>query len=429
MRHTRIHYIDGGHPNIKTKLWGAKMKKSFYERQRPCYIYLLVLDVEDEEPYYFVGKSFAFAISKVYSRHIHGGYATTKNIFSKTEKPRLYVLKNCNMTEAEAYRHIVAYVKYFEEHNLGECLNHDGTTWQTGNLMQDTERIYNEITRESLEDLLQHSYVSRAVDADRKKTSDTKLISMPAVQLNIAVDQHDKGVFQAYCKHFGLSQREAFSMLLNKDNSGTTENYERVIEAKNKKIINLEKEIVQLQRKLALASGDVLPRKELWAREMFPFLLAGVNQYIQIQLPRKEAMHPIKSRPYKSMLQNGDQEEYSFPEKEGFYLIKLQTILWGNNKSCFYAGVGVDGNRYRFRYYKKDWFAGIVPRGSGYEEYQSLWLVGCKQSTDGAMDIVAAFPVLVQKQHDSIDGTACVAAYHKIALADKLAEIERRNSV
>ena len=163
---------------------------------------------------------------------------------------------------------------------------------------------------------------------------------------------------------------------------------------------------------------------------MVPFLLAGVKQYIQLLFPQRVATRPVKSRSYKSFTRGLlPHEEFIYPEEEGFYVIRLQAVLWGNNKSCFYAGIGADGKHYRFRYFAKEWFAGIPPRGSGYEEQDSFWLMGCKKASDGAMDLVAAFPLpgvgedeIVPKNDHNIQ-PECPP---KPSLVDRLSDIERR---
>lgn len=122
-------------------------------------------------------------------------------------------------------------------------------------------------------------------------------------------------------------------------------------------------------------------------------------------------------------------EEYNYPEKEGFYLIRLEAILWGNHKSCFYAATCSDGNRYKFRYYTKDWFVGVPPRGSGYEEQDSLWLVGCKRAADGAMDLIAAMPFPNRKIYDCAQKSNMdirLEKPQKPSLENRLADIERK---
>ncbi len=410
---------------------GEIMKKSFYTTLRPCYIYLLVLDPDDEEPYFFVGKSFSNAISKVVSRHINGGYALTKNVFSREERPKLYVLQDLCITGAEAYRYVVAYTKYFMTNQLGECLNYDGTMWQAEGLKQDTEIIYQAISQEPLEDLLNRTYVTRAVDADRKNTSEMMQGVKRIVQLNIAVSEADKDLFRTYCRHLGIGQREAFGLLLDHVTNDKTGRYENVIRNKEAIINKQAQEIGKLEHKLAIANGEALPKKELWASAMVPFMIVGIKQYVQLLFPPRETVNPIKSRPYKGFMKNIPlNEEYDYPEKEGFYIIKLQAVLWGNNKSCFYVGVSLDGKHYRFRYYARDWFMGIPPRGSGYEESDSLWLMGCKKAIDGAMDLVASLPLLMVQPNKSKDKelteTECL---RKPSLADRITDVVGRKPV
>lgn len=408
------------------------MQDSFYNIPRACYVYLLLLDDEtDNESYYYVGRSFGASISKVYSRHINGGIATTKDIFNVTERPKLYILQDRPLTGEDAYRYIVAYSSYFSENKLGSSLNYDGTEWQSKHLKPETEKIYQEISRETLPDLLKRTYVMRPVDADRKREElmaeqEKKRI----VQMNVSVYEDDKAVFDAYCKKTGVSRRDALGMLLETAATKTTEKYEQAIIKKERKIESQSLEIKKLEHKLALATGKELPKKELWASRMYPFMLDGIKRYIRLLFPPKEAaVHPIQSRPYKGftkpLLPN---EEYLYPETEGFYLIRLQAVLWGKNKSCFYVGIDSMGRRYRMRYYDKEWFLGIPPRGSGYDEQDSIWLCGVVKAADGAMDLVAAMPLPHIKRDLPIpkDGEDRAVDQKKPALADRIADVESR---
>ena len=219
-------------------------------------------------------------------------------------------------------------------------------------------------------------------------------------------------------------------MLLDAANSKTGSHYESIISGKEKKIEKQGQEIKRLEQKLALATGEVIPKRELWASTMFPFMLNGVKQYLQLLFPQRDVIHPVKSRPYKGFTRALlPDEEYVYPAEEGFYLIRLETIIWGNHKSCFYAATSADGNRYKLRYYSKDWFMGIPPRGSGYEEQDSLWLVGCKRAADGAMDLIAAMPFPSTKIYDCAQkGNMDIRLEkpQKPSLANRLADIESR---
>lgn len=408
------------------------MQGSFYNIPRPCFIYLLVLDDEaDDESYYYVGRSFGTSISKVYSRHINGGIAATKGIFTATEQPKLYILQDRPLTGEDAYRNLVAYTRYFAENKLGSSLNYEGTEWQSKYLKPETEKIYQEIAKEPLADLLQRTYVMRPIDADRKREDllaeqEKKRI----VQLNVSVYEDDKALFDAYCKKTGVSRRDALGMLLESATAKTTEKYEQAIIKKEKKIEAQTQEIKKLQHKLALATGKELPKKELWTSRMYPFMLEGINRYISLLFQKKEAAaHPIQSRPYKGFTKPLlPHEEYYYPEKEGFYLMQMQAVLWGKNKSCFYVGIDSKGRRYRMRYYDKDWFIGIPPRGSGYDEQDSIWLCGVVKAADGAMDLVAAMPLPHIKRDLPIpkDGEDRAVDQKKPALADRIADVESR---
>lgn len=405
------------------------MKNSFYGDPHPCCIYLLLLDMNDEEPYYYVGKSFSCSVSKVYSRHLHGGFASTKDIFSVDSRPNLYILQDRLLTGADAYRFIVAYHRFFEEQKLGESLNYDGTMWQAEFMKPETEKIYREISQESLPELLRRTYVARAVDADRNRDAKEHQENKWVVQLNVGITADDKALFDTYCKQLGLGHKEGFGALLDAACNKTDSHYESIISSKAKKIEKLEQEIKRLEQKLALATGEALPKREVWASEVFPLMLDGVKQYLQLLFPQRDVIQPVKSKSYKGFTRSRlPDEECIYPEKEGFHLIRLEAVLWGNHKSCFYAGTCLDGKHYKFRYYSKAWFLGVPPRGSGYEEQDSLWLLGCKRAADGAMDLIAAFPLPSARIIDSTPKSIQSEKMQKPTLAEKLASIEERRS-
>lgn len=408
------------------------MQNSFYNIPRPCFVYMLLLNDEDDDSYYFVGRSFGASISKIYSRHIHGGIAATRNIFTVDARPKLYILQDRPLTGDDAYRYIIAYTKYFSENALGDSLNYDGTEWQSKFMKPETAKIYQEISREPLSDLLRRAYAPRAVDADRKREESlAEHEKKRLVQLNVAVYEDDKALFTAFCKKTGATRRDGFGMLLEAATTKTTEKYEQIVIKKEKKIEAQSKEIKKLEHKLALATGEELPKKEMWASTMYPFMLEGIKRYIDVLFPKREVVHPIHSRPYKgftrTLLPN---EEYVYPEKEGFYLIQLQAVLWGKNKSCFYIGVDAKGRRYRMRYYDKDWFLGIPPRGSGYDEQGSIWVCGVVRTADGSMDLVAALPLPHINMNCSTpkgEKDCPTGQLQKPALSDRIADIEGRS--
>ena len=406
------------------------MQDSFYNIPRPCFVYLLVLDIDDEEPFYYVGKSFASSMSKVYSRHIHSGFAATRNIFSVDAQPKLYILQDRPLTGDESYRYVVAYTRFFAENTLGESLNYEGTEWQSKFMKPETLKIYEEISREALVELLRRAYVPRAIDADRKRAEVEEQGNKRTTQLNVSIRQEDKVLFDLFCRRMGVNRRDAFGLLLEVSTSKTAEHYGEILGKKEREIERKSQEIKKLEQKLDLATGKALPQKELWASAMYPFMIEGVNTYLAMLFPEREVIEPILSRSYKGFArQQLPDEEYVYPEKEGFYLLRLQAILWGNHKSCFYAGVDMDGHHYRMRYYDKDWFLGIPPRGSGYEEQNSWWLCGVKMAADGAMELIAALPLPYTKACSSVqmdNQKDQLGQKRKQSLDDRIADIKCR---
>lgn len=144
------------------------MKKGFYKETKHYTIYALLSKVEDD--YLYVGKTTNARVSAVYSWHICGHCAATDCYFSKEERPDLHILDEGNMTGAQAYQTVVAWVNVFQKAGY-VLINHEGTLAHAELPNEETRLIIQSIISEPLDDVLKRTYVARPVEADRKNRS------------------------------------------------------------------------------------------------------------------------------------------------------------------------------------------------------------------------------------------------------------------
>ena len=68
------------------------------------------------------------------------------------QRPEMYLIEELEITEAEAYKHVVAWVKYFVE-NGRVSLNHTKTNAYADDLTPETAAIYDQIQYLSTEEI------------------------------------------------------------------------------------------------------------------------------------------------------------------------------------------------------------------------------------------------------------------------------------
>ena len=101
------------------------MQQAFYNEKKHMTIYALVNRAEG--PYVYVGKTSSPRISAVYSHHRCGDIAATSGYCDLPEKvPELYILERIWATGAVAYRHTLAWLRYFLDEGY-YAVNHEGT--------------------------------------------------------------------------------------------------------------------------------------------------------------------------------------------------------------------------------------------------------------------------------------------------------------
>ena len=382
------------------------MKREFYEKERDYRIYAIILKAETDCVY--IGKSAGKRISAVYYRHRRGSVQATVGYFDQEERPELYLLEELTVTGSDAYRHVVAWCAVFRKNGYAG-INHEGTLFQSENLLPETRIIAEEFMQEPLDQILARSWLASPASADKPSEKHGKtLTSEKTTQINMRLHKRDKECFDKYCKSRNLNQREAFEILLDGlMGFGEHPGIDHVLQDRNKRIASLEQENVRLQKKLETWISRGKSPKELEQENMLRLLKNGLQCYFQILLPEapgKSTLPELSYRKYIQSLSPG-QEKPKYPETEGFLLLRLEAFLWGSSghRASFLVGIGEDGCRYRLRFFPKENYLGVSPRFSAWAFAESWWYVCSKRSKDDAMDMIAAFPMGERREHAELD--------------------------
>lgn len=331
----------------------------------------------------FVGKTTSPRISAVYSRHRCGSVAATRGILDQEESPALHILETLNCTGSDAYRHILAWIHLFEATGYSS-INHMSTAISSECLYPQTEEILKKLRQKPIHQILEQTFVKKPADGNLKQSRKPLFLPTPEkhVQMNLRMTAKDKKEFDRFCKKHQLKAREALGLLLDQITKDDTHLNQLLYAQKA-----LHQENEELKDRLSVQQGDALPVQEQQIAEYLQFLKSGLVDYIQQICPPQEES-PLPSFSYKQFHRQSE-IRFEYPDKEGFLLLTTEAVLWGRHRSRFVVGQGENGDCLKVRYYPKPLYAGVFPW-----DYPAgtQWLVGCRQSADGAMEVAAAFP-------------------------------------
>ena len=364
------------------------------EEARDYRIYAMLLRAE--ETYFFIGKTSAKRISAVFSRHRTGCVKVTEGYFDQAEAPELYLLEELPMTRREAYRHVVAWCSLF--YRAGYVgINHTGTLAQAMDLLPATKAIADTLSTEPLDQILERTWLPHPANADRVSDRPAAVPKTESVQMNIRLQKQDKARFDAFCHSTSLNQREGFTLLLDRTmQSAEFPHLRNLLLERDRKINALEQENEQQKAQLAYWTEFRKSPGELAKEKQMQFFQDGLKQYLQLLFPNEKGRSVLPETSYRKYTKRCPlKERPQYPEADGFLVLRLEALLWGRSRrrAAFLIGTGVDGIRYQLRCYPKADHIGLFPRSTSYAFPGAYWYAGCQRSTDGAMDLIAAFPL------------------------------------
>ncbi len=150
-----------------------RRNESFYSEQKAFTIFAFLDQMDDQ---CFVWKTSNPNIKAVFERHYFLQNMRTKEMFERGKTvgkpPEMYVLSHVLTTEDKAFKHCIAWTKYFMEHGYVSKNNktHKG---YTASMDDETQAIYDGIKDSYLSDVCQEDHKLFADYGTRRKKKDT----------------------------------------------------------------------------------------------------------------------------------------------------------------------------------------------------------------------------------------------------------------
>lgn len=369
------------------------MQKKFYTQERLFKIYALYDDVPEKRVY--IGKTVS-KLSNVYSQHRCGHNKYTETLFEMDFlEPEMVLLEEIFCTGAVAYRHVLAWIKRFTDDEF-RVVNPDGMLAQAAQMQEDTQKIYEQIAGIDLEEHLvrlwhESKILPRKVLEKREK-------EQASTQLCLRLSPADKADFQRYCRRTNLRQTDAFAQLLNTAGENSVPDIRRLsdlLEESEARCTRLVEENKTLRSGLLISQPA---RIENNTREYFTFAQKAICEFVKVTYTKETYTGlPIKEYRYDDFKRRfPNAARYQYPTAEGSYIVRLQALVWGKARNPVYFLICTtqEGECLKFRFYQKREFIGKQVRNSFYAQLDSLWLFAGKAAPDGAVDLMAAFPLL-----------------------------------
>ncbi len=137
--------------------------------------FIVYVIVSPFRPCVYVGKTLKHAVKNHYTSHYNLRNRCTKELFSEAKTkdlvPKMYLLEELEMAEADAYRHCVAWIRFFVDKGF-ESLAQKATNEYAANLLPETKSIYEKIRQASVEEVLCDDHI--LVDAVREYRSQSQ---------------------------------------------------------------------------------------------------------------------------------------------------------------------------------------------------------------------------------------------------------------
>lgn len=369
------------------------MKKKFYAEEKTYKIYALYDDIAENRAY--IGKTVS-RLSNVYSQHRCGHNKYTQEFFEiDFLEPEMVMLEEISCTGAVAYRHVLAWIKWFKN-NEYDILNPDGMLAQAEQMQEETLKIYEQISEIPFEKYLKRRWQESRITP--KKSLEKREKEQASTQLCIRLSPTDKTEFQKYCLRTNLRQTDAFAQLLNTASENAVPDIRRLSDLLEESETRCTKLVEENEK---LRNGLAVPRSvqiENNARETFNFAQKAIRAFAKATYTREQYTDlPIKEFRYDDFKNRFPKAaQYQYPSEEGVYIVYLQALVWGKARNPVYFVMCKtrEGECVKFRFYQKKQFVGVQVRQSYYALLNSQWLLAGKLAPDGAVDLMAAFPLL-----------------------------------
>ena len=354
----------------------------------------------------YIGKTSSGRLSAVYRRHCRGEVIATKRFTKKGGKPRLHLLHREEMKPYQAYRLVVALVHIF--HQAGyEILNGAKTIIRANDLHPETAALVNKLKKENVDELLSRTLVEKPTAADYRLPTEDKMVREAATEkITVRATPWEKARFTRFAAEINLNQRQTIQYLISKCQKKDEifppwedDPYVRaLLKSYREENQRLKDANEGLREQLGDGRKNALERKN----QQLQFFKTGVAAFFGMMRPNSKVPLVIEQGYYKDCPYT---DKYHYPAETGVYILRPTDILYGKGRypAIFILGVGDNEEHLQFRFYPKPYFAGVNPKKEKFWLRGSVWLIGCEQANDGAMDVVFAFPLDVKFRYNGPD--------------------------
>lgn len=166
-------------------------------------IYLILSQVDKE---FYIWKTKWPNSYQAYKDHANLRYGRTKPLFEKSESlkkyPKMYILENITATGEQAYRHCIAWTKYFIEHGY-QPLSNDKIVGYTEDLLEETSEIFESICETPLDEVLCKEHVRVENFSRREAGAKTG----PKNQIKISVSEEEYAKFTVKLRNWDFQSQ------------------------------------------------------------------------------------------------------------------------------------------------------------------------------------------------------------------------------
>jgi len=360
------------------------MKKDFYQKERIFHIYLI------RDPYTdatYIGKTCDRDPRARFRAHLRGECLLTSDDFLfeaiDSEKIEWRLLESLVCTGSTAYRHVVAWCRFFEDRGA-LLLNAAGTVQDSEHLHPKTQAIYDAVCEPfSADEVLTREVVPL------QREPDSAPYESPLCSLSMRVPEDTREVFHAFCEQHALTQKDALRLLLLTQEELDCERLAKAIQAE---LAEKDSQIAELEASLEKKRAHIQRMRDRNA-----IIVETCQRYARgaiSHLPAPESPR-LRAVSFKTAKRTIDFAAYSYPTSSGCDHFTPEHLVYGKGVAAplFVLGRNIHGDKIKLRWYDRDSYVGSTFKRSAYAHKGAFWLVGYAAAGDGAVDLVAALPL------------------------------------
>lgn len=363
------------------------------ERPKMYRVFAIYAEIPDNDPIVYVGQS-RMKDRKQLLRYYRNESRRAEEFFEPGVKPYLFLLEEEYMPEDVAYRHRIAWSRYFFEKDF-DVIAHTKPYEDALDLYGLAEDIYEEISKIPIEEVLQRRYA--CANENTEETLEQRPFEPLSERLSVRLTSSEFCAFSSFCDRNNVTQREGIQLLLasRKECSAVAE---EVIREQNQQIKKLREENAKLKKVPREVSAD----KNL--KEAFQFVQTGILKYFYA----RDRTKTIPGEKMKCMRWDDfiydfpDHHSYRYPTEDGYFSFILEAMCYGkgNYSAIFlYGRNSATGERIKLRFYRRNDCCGVSPPNSSYYTEGMCFLIGCRRIYPNVTEMICAFP-MVEKYVD-----------------------------